>query len=455
MNTSQITQQQREFFDSNATKPISFRLRQLQLLKSTLQSNESRLYSAIHQDYGKGEFDTFLTELYIIYDEIDTAVRELPKWASRKPTGSNMLTSPGQSFIMPEPLGVSLVIGPWNYPYQLALAPIVAAMAAGCTVVLKPSELTVNSSGLLAELLGKAFNPAYLSVVLGGVSETTELLEQRFDMIFFTGSVPVGKIVYQAAAKHLTPVVLELGGKSPVIIGPDADLEITVKRLVWAKFLNAGQTCIAPDYVCVHASIADEFIAKLKREIESAAYCVDDDSLVQIVNKRNTERLVKLIDPAKVILGGKWNIDERVIEPTVMAGVAWDDKVMQEEIFGPLLPIMTYTNIDKIISEIKARPKPLSLYLFTRDEALKEKILVEISFGGGCVNEAVMHIANGHLPFGGVGDSGIGSYHGEQGFRSFSHFKSVFEKQLVPDPDVKYTPHTAEKLAMLRQITTA
>jgi aldehyde dehydrogenase (NAD+) len=337
----------------------------------------------------------------------------------------------------------------------LALAPIVAAMAAGCTVVLKPSELTVNSSGLLAELLGKAFNPAYLSVVLGGVSETTELLEQRFDMIFFTGSVPVGKIVYQAAAKHLTPVVLELGGKSPVIIGPDADLEITVKRLVWAKFLNAGQTCIAPDYVCVHASIADEFIAKLKREIESAAYCVDDDSLVQIVNKRNTERLVKLIDPAKVILGGKWNIDERVIEPTVMAGVAWDDKVMQEEIFGPLLPIMTYTNIDKIISEIKARPKPLSLYLFTRDEALKEKILVEISFGGGCVNEAVMHIANGHLPFGGVGDSGIGSYHGEQGFRSFSHFKSVFEKQLVPDPDVKYTPHTAEKLAMLRQITTA
>ena len=455
MITSQIVQQQREFFNSNATKAISFRLEQLRQLKSVLQSNESRLFSAIHQDYGKGEFDTFLTELYIIYDEIDTAVRQLPEWASRKPTDSNMLTSPGQSFIMPEPLGVSLVIGPWNYPYQLALAPIVAAMAAGCTVVLKPSELTVHSSGLLAELLGKAFDPAYLSVVSGGVAETTELLEQRFDMIFFTGSVPVGKIVYQAAAKHLTPVVLELGGKSPVIIGPDADLEISVKRLVWAKFLNGGQTCIAPDYVCVHASIADEFIAKVKHEIESAAYSVDDDSLVQIVNRRNTERLVNLIDPNKVVLGGKWNVDDRVIEPTVMVGVTWNDKVMQEEIFGPLLPIMTYTDIDELIREIKARPKPLSLYLFTRDEDLKEKIIGDISFGGGCINEAVMHIANGHLPFGGVGDSGIGSYHGEQGFKSFSHFKSVLDKQLVSDPDVKYTPHTTEKLSMLRQITAA
>jgi aldehyde dehydrogenase (NAD+) len=328
----------------------------------------------------------------------------------------------------------------------------VAAIAAGCTVVLKPSELTAHSSGLLAQLIRKAFDPRFFAVVEGAIPETTALLSQKFDIIFFTGSVPVGRIVYQAAARHLTPVVLELGGKSPTIIEPDCRLDIAVKRLVWAKFLNSGQTCIAPDYVCVHRSIEEEFLDKTAHEIAAANYSVANENFVRIVNERNAERIAKLIDPAKVVIGGKYDIRERFIEPTLLSNVAWDDAVMQEEIFGPLLPVLAYDDLNEVIARIKERPKPLGLYLFTENEAIKRKVLSEVSFGGGCVNDAVMHISNGELPFGGVGDSGIGNYHGEAGFRAFSHFKSILDRKAVPDPDVKYSPHTAEKLKFLKSV---
>ena len=450
-----LVDRQKDFFNSNATKPTEFRLQQLKTLRNLLKSNEARLVEAIHADYGKGAFDSFLSEFYLIYEEIAIAIANVSEWAATKPAPSNALTTPGHSFIIPEPLGVALVIGPWNYPYQLTLAPAVAAIAAGCTIVLKPSELTVKSSALMAELIGEAFAPKYFAVVEGGIPETTELLAQNFDIIFFTGSVPVGKIVYQAAAKHLTPVVLELGGKSPAIIAPDADLEITVRRLIWAKFLNAGQTCIAPDYVCVHESIALEFLEVLKAELLKASYSLEDDSLVRIINERNASRLVNLIEPSKVVIGGTFDIAERFISPTVMAGCDWQDKSMQEEIFGPILPVLTYKEIDSVIQAIKERAKPLALYLFTRDEALKQRILSEVSFGGGCVNEALMHVTNGHLPFGGVGDSGIGSYHGEAGFRSFSHYKGIVDKDLVADPDLRYLPHTLEKLRVLESLGTA
>jgi aldehyde dehydrogenase (NAD+) len=448
----QLVSLQRNYFNSNATKPIAFRLEQLNKLKVMIQSNESPLQDAIYQDFGKGNFETFLTEFYFIHDELNTAIKELQEWARVKPIGTDVLNAPAKSFIIPEPLGVSLVIAPWNYPYQLSLSPVVAAIAAGCTIVLKPSELTPNSSRLLANLITKNFDHQYFAVVQGGVPETTELLAQKFDLIFFTGSVPVGKVVYQAAAKHLTPVILELGGKSPAIIAADSDLDIAVRRLVWAKFVNAGQTCIAPDYVCVHKSIEQKFLEKVATEIKNADYKLENGNYVNIINEKNASRVAGLIDANKVYLGGANDIKKRFIEPTVMTNVVWDDKVMQDEIFGPVLPVMAYEDLDEVIKHIKERPKPLSLYLFTQDERIKEKVLREVSFGGGCVNDAVMHIANGDLPFGGVGDSGIGNYHGEAGFKAFSHFKSVLDKELIPDPDVKYSPHTDEKLKLLKSI---
>jgi aldehyde dehydrogenase (NAD+) len=445
---------QRNYFNSNATKPIEFRIAQLQKLKTVLESNEDRLQEAIYKDYGKRSFDTFLTELFVVYDELKTAIRDLQEWAQIKQVNTNRLNAPAKSYIIPEPLGVSLIIGPWNYPYQLSLGPVVAAIAAGCTVVLKPSELTVNSSALVAKLITDNFDREYFAVVEGAIPETTALLAEKFDMIFFTGSVPVGKIVYQAAAKNLTPVVLELGGKSPVIVTPGADLEITAKRLVWAKFLNAGQTCIAPDYVCVHKSIEQPFLEKVVQEIKNSDYTLENGNYVNIVNERNTSRVAALIDPAKVHLGGGYDITNRFVEPTVMTDVAWDDKVMQEEIFGPILPVMVYEDLDEVIVRIKDRAKPLALYLFTQDQDIKDKVLSEVSFGGGCINDAVMHISNGALPFGGVGDSGIGNYHGEPGFKAFSHYKSVLDKELTPDPDVKYSPHTTEKLNLLKSVVT-
>jgi len=447
-----LVELQRSYFNTNVTKPVEFRVAQLQKFQALIVDNEKLLYEAIYADYGKLEFETFLTELYIVYDELKTAIRDVSKWAEIKQVETNLLNAPAKSYIIPEPLGVSLVIGPWNYPYQLSLGPVVAAMAAGCTIILKPSELTMHCSTLLAKLINESFDQAYFTVVEGGIPETTALLEQQFDIIFFTGSVPVGKIVYQAAAKYLTPVILELGGKSPVIVMPDCDLDITVQRLIWAKFLNAGQTCIAPDYVYVHESMEQAFLERLAQEIKAADYQLANGNFVNIINERNAARVAGLIDKDKVYIGGNFDIEKRFIEPTILANVNWEDKVMKEEIFGPLLPVMVFDDLDMVIAQIKNHPKPLSLYLFTKDELVKEKVLNEVSFGGGCVNEAVMHISNGELPFGGVGDSGIGSYHGEPGFKAFTHYKSILDKELVTDPPIKYSPHTAEKLGILKSV---
>lgn len=448
----QLVKVQRSYFNSNVTKPIEFRIDQLKKLKKILQDNNDALAEAVFKDFGKSKFETILTELFVVFDDLNMAIEKLPEWAAIKSAATNMLNTPADCYIIPEPFGVSFVIGPWNYPYQLTLAPLVAAIAAGCTAVIKPSELTAHCSALMAKLINENFEPQYLLVVEGGIPETTQLLEQKFDKIFFTGSVPVGKVVYQAAAKYLTPVTLELGGKSPVIIMQDNDLEVTIRRLVWAKFLNSGQTCIAPDYIYVHKSIEQKFLEMLIDEIKLREYKIENENFVQIVNVRNAERLVGMIDPAKVYYGGVYDIDKRLIEPIIMTNVTWYDKVMQQEIFGPLLPVIAFENLDNVITEIKAQPKPLALYLFTKDDAVKKKVLSEVSFGGGCINEAVMHVSIGSLPFGGVGDSGMGSYHGEEGFKTFSHFKSIIDKPLTGEPDIKYAPYNNEKLKMLESL---
>jgi aldehyde dehydrogenase (NAD+) len=448
----EILEKQRQFFNSNQTKDLNFRREQLQALKTLLLSNQNRLNEAIYADFGKSPFETFTNEFGLVFLDIDEACKKLKSWAKRKHVRTNWVNFPAKSYIIPEPLGVSLVIGAWNYPYQLSFAPAIAAIAAGNTVILKPSELPSNTSRVMAELINNFFDEAFFHVVEGGIEETTALLEERFDKIFFTGSPTVGRIVYQAAAKHLTPVTLELGGKSPAIFTEGANLKMGIKRLIWAKFLNAGQTCIAPDYVLLPKSMKEEFLSLAKQEIEQASYSIENGNYIQIVNDKNVMRLKRLIDPEKVYSGGEILEEKRIIEPTIIQNVTFDDAIMQEEIFGPLLPILTYDSIDEAIQAIKKREKPLSCYLFTNDSVLKNKLLNELSFGGGAVNEAVMHISNSRLPFGGVGTSGTGSYHGEAGFRTFSHYKSILEKGTWFETKLKYSPYTVGKLKWIKRL---
>jgi len=452
MNYSEIIIKQREFFNSNTTKNLSFRITQLKKLKQLIKQQESKFYEAIYQDFGKSEFETYTAELSFIYDEINTSIKKLPKWAKRKRNQTNLVNLPARSYTIPEPLGVCLVMGAWNYPYQLSLVPLITAIAAGNTVILKPSEIPSATSAVMRDLINKNFPPEYLRVVEGGIPETTDLLKEKFDKIFFTGSTNVGRIVYQAAAKHLTPVTLELGGKSPAIITKNTNISETAKRIIWAKFLNAGQTCIAPDYILVEESIKNELLQAFKEQIKAYQYAYENENYVQIINDNNFKRLNKLIDKEKLFLGGESDAKKRFIAPTILSEVTFADEIMKEEIFGPILPVISYTDIDSIIKEIKERPRPLSLYIFTKDKKIKNKILNEISFGGGAINDAIMHISNSYLAFGGVGESGIGNYHGEAGFKDFSHFKSILEKPFGMEPNFKYPPYNNSKLSWIKRI---
>jgi aldehyde dehydrogenase (NAD+) len=447
-----IADDQRKFFNTNTTKNVDFRIHQLKKFYRVLKENESLLHEAIYADFKKSAFDNYTTELGLLYHDIHEAIKKVKRWSKTKRVKTNWINFPAKSYILAEPLGVSLIIGAWNYPYQLSLAPVVAALAAGNTVVLKPSELPGNTSQAMARIISENFDPNYFTVVEGGIPETTALLEQKFDKIFFTGSVPVGKIIYKAAARHLTPVTLELGGKSPAFITENCDLEVSVKRLIWAKFLNAGQTCIAPDYVFVHQTVKDTFLEIAKLEIEKSHLSFDNGNYVQIIDEKNIRRLLDMMDQRKVFCGGGYDLSSRYIEPTLLNDITFEDEVMQEEIFGPVLPVIAYEDVNDAIHLVKSRPRPLSCYVFTKDKKLKKKILTEISFGGGAVNDALMHITNSHLPFGGVGESGIGAYHGEQGFKAFTHYKSVLEKPTWFEPDIKYYPHTEKKLKWVKRL---
>lgn len=452
MDVPQIFHSQKEFFNSHQTKDIAFRKDTLLKLKNLLKANEERLYEAIYTDFRKGKFDTFLTELNLVYNEIDFFVKNLKKLSRPKKVKTALSLQPGKSYIYYDPLGVTLVIGAWNYPYQLTLSPMVSAIAAGNTCILKPSELPENTMNLLADLINNNFPSNYLHVVRGGIPETTELLKLRFDKIFFTGSPKVGQIVYEAAAKNLVPVTLELGGKSPAIITETADLDVAVKRLVWGKFLNSGQTCIAPDYLLVEDSVKPKFLSLIKEKLQEINYSDGAEHYTSIINKRNFDRILGLVDESKVIYGGNFNAESLYIEPTIMDHVSWEDPVMQEEIFGPVLPVITYSNYDDVLNKIIEGEKPLAAYLFTNNPEEKDKLLKLVSFGGGCINDTLMHITSDYLPFGGIGNSGIGNYHGEFGFLTFSHQKSVMEKTTWGEPDWKYPPYTAKKMHWLKKV---
>lgn len=452
MNYADILQQQKTFFNSQATKDLDFRKAQLQKLKKVVKSNEKLLYDAIYQDFGKSEFETFGTEISFIYKDIDYYLKNLKSFAKPKNVLTNIVNQMGSSKIVFEPLGNCLVIGAWNYPYQLTLTPVIAAIAAGNTCMIKPSELPENTMKAMAKLINENFDAQFLYVVEGGVEETTAILKLRFDKIFFTGSPRVGKIVYKAAAEHLTPVTLELGGKSPAFVTEKADLNIAAKRIVWGKFINAGQTCVAPDYLYVEENIKTKFLKVLIEEIKKRNYTDNVDHYCKIINERNFDRLEKMIDREKVVFGGETNREKRYISPTVLDNVTWEDAVMQEEIFGPILPILTYKNLETAMQTVVEGEKPLSAYLFSNDAKEQELFTQNLSFGGGCINDTLMHLSNDRLPFGGVGNSGIGHYHGKFGFIAFSHQKAILKKSNYLEPELKYPPYSDAKLNILKKL---
>lgn len=443
---------QRTFFSTDVTKDVAFRVTQLERLHRVIRDNEEALCDAIYADFGKSPYETYITELTLFYHEVKLAIRKLKSWSKPKRVRTGLVNFPAHSYIQPEPLGTVLIIGAWNYPYQITLLPLVSALAAGNTVVIKPSELPSRTAKTLADVIGSAFAPEEVCVVQGGIDVTTSLLEQRWDKIFFTGSTRVGRVVYEAAARHLTPVTLELGGKSPAIVLSDCDVAMTAKRMVWAKFLNAGQTCVAPDYVLIERPVYDRVVAAIKKEMEKYPQHVSEmgEHYLRIINEGHTERLAKLIDPSKVTFGGVVDRAERFVSPTLLEDVRWDDAVMQDEIFGPILPVFPFDDLDQEIQRIKTGPKPLSLYVYGKDQRRIDQILQRISFGGGCVNDSNMHLSNSCLPFGGVGDSGTGSYHGEHGFKNFSHMKGILHKPFWLETPIKYMPYSNLKRKLIK-----
>ncbi|KQU63555.1 aldehyde dehydrogenase [Bacillus sp. Leaf406] len=429
-NYQDLLTKQRTYFRTGETKSVSFRINTLNTLKSLVQKHEQDILDAVKQDLNKSELEAKRAEVGLVIGEIDFMVENLEEWAATKEVPTPASHEGAKSFIQPEPYGSALVIAPWNYPFQLAVTPLVGAIAGGNTAVLKPSELTPKTSALLSTLINDNFPEEYLHVVEGEVETSTALLKEDFDYIFFTGSTGVGKIVAEAAAKHLTPTTLELGGKSPTIVHEDANLDEAAQRIARGKFANAGQTCVAPDYLLVHSSVKDELMSKFK-EVITASYgenIVENPNFGHVVSERHFDRLVGFLDNGSIVTGGKHDRDNLIIEPTILDNISWDDSVMQDEIFGPILPVMTYDSLDEIIEPIVKRPKPLALYLFSDDEAVQDQILSTISFGGGSINDTINHMTSHYLPFGGVGDSGMGAYHGKASFNTFTHFKSVLKR---------------------------
>ena len=442
----------RQTFAAGVTRPSSWRVGTLRRLRSLVVAHERQLLDAVAADFGKPRFEAWAAEIGFVLTDIDHTLAQLDSWMRPRKVSTPLAFRPGRSSVVPEPLGVTCVIAPWNYPVQLLLLPMVAAIAAGNAVVGKPSELAPATAEALAALVAELDDPA-VALVLGGVPETTELLTHRFDHILYTGNGRVARIVMRAAAEHLTPVTLELGGKSPAIVSSRADIDVAARRIAWGKFLNAGQTCIAPDYVLVERAVHDRFVEALRSQIESfygndVAATAD---FARIVNDSHFERLQRLLGSGTVAIGGSSDAARRYIAPTVLTGVTRDDPVMHEEIFGPILPVIAVDSIDAAVDFVNGDDKPLALYTFSDAEAENDRVIAATSSGGVCVNGTIMHISNPHLPFGGVGESGMGSYHGRYGFDTFSHHRAVFRRSTRVDPALLYPPYTRRKEALVRR----
>lgn len=438
-------QRSKDYFYTHETKSIKFRKQQLKRLSKSIKKHESALKDALLTDLGKGSIEAYATEIGYTLSSIKLMRKSIEKWSKKEAVDTPVHLFPAKSFIVKEPLGTVLIIGPFNYPFQLLFEPLIGAIAAGNTAVIKPSELTPNVAKVVEEIITATFEPKYVSVVQGSADVIQTLLQQSFDHIFFTGSERVGKIVYKAAAEQMIPVTLELGGKSPVIIDKTANLKVASERISFGKFINTGQTCVAPDYILIDESVKVPFIHALRATLKEfyGSNPLTSEDLGHIVNERHFDRLAALMDQQQdqCIIGGERNVEQRRIAPTVYDNVKADDPLMQEEIFGPLLPIMTYQNIDDAFQFVQSRPKPLALYLFSEDENTSDRVLNELSFGGGAINDTLLHLANPHLPFGGVGASGIGHYHGKYSFDTFTHDKSYIFKTTKLESGLFFPPY--------------
>jgi aldehyde dehydrogenase (NAD+) len=453
MNIPELLQLQRNFFNTEKTRDISYLKKLLKSLRKEIVNCEEDIYKALEKDFNKSRFETYLSEIGIVLSELDLAIKNIHKWSKPKRVFPSILNFPSTDYIYSEPYGTVLIIGPWNYPFQLALAPMIAAIAAGNTAIIKPSELTPHTSKLVEDIITKIFKKEHVAIVQGGIPETTELLAQKWDYIFFTGSVPVGKIVAKAAAVHMTPVTLELGGKNPCIIDGTMNFKLTAKRLVWGKFVNAGQTCIAPDYLLVKSEFKNDLIKNLKTEIEKA-YTINPETspdYPRIINKKNLGRLTKMLDNDKIVYGGDYDDEDNFLAPTIMDEPTLDSEVMKDEIFGPILPILTYNTEEDIKNTINNYEKPLAFYVFSNNKKFAKKLMSQYSFGGGVINDTMIHFGNHRLPFGGVGDSGIGAYHGRLGFDTFTHQKAVVKKGNWLDIPMRYAPYKG-KLKQLKSM---
>ncbi len=439
----QIVENQRTYFYTGATLPLSHRIEALKKIQSYILTHEAEIGKAIRKDLGKSDFESYMCETGLVLSEITYMLKHIRSFAKEKNILTPLTQFHSRSFKKPSPYGVALIMSPWNYPFLLTIDPLIDALAAGNTVVLKPSAYSPYTSTVIQSMIEECFDTRYVAVITGGRAENTCLLNEHFDYIFFTGSQTVGKEVMRHAAAHLTPVTLELGGKSPCIVEESANIKLAARRIVFGKYLNCGQTCVAPDYIYCDRKIKDQLLAEIKRQIKRQfrSEPLTNKNYGKIINEKHFDRITKLIDSSKVVFGGKCDRTTLKIEPTVMDHVTFDDAVMQEEIFGPILPILTYDSLDQAIHKINSMPHPLALYVFTSDKTAARKVTARCGFGGGCINDTIIHLATSEMGFGGFGESGMGSYHGKDGFRTFSHYKSIVDKKTWLDLPMRYQPY--------------
>lgn len=449
-----IIKNQRDFFNTNTTKSVEYRLQMLQRLKKIINANEEKILSALYNDLSKSKSEAYMSEVAMVYAELDEALRKVREWSRPQRARGTIGTFPAKNYVFSEPYGIVLIMSPWNYPFNLAIAPLIAAISAGNCAVIKCSKESKYTSNLIKEIINNTFDKKYIYCVDSDI-EYNDVIYQKYDYIFFTGSSRVGKIIMRAASENLTPVSLELGGKCPCIVDESANIKIAAKRIVWGKLLNAGQTCVSVDYVAVHNSVKEKLIKCILKEIKSRYHdALNSNTYPRIINEHHYKRLLNLIKVEKNIIGGRADEFSRKIEPTVLPEADFEDEIMKEEIFGPLLPIIEYDDIKKLIRTIKEREKPLACYVFTKYEKTARHIIKSISYGGGCVNDVVIQVSNHYMPFGGVGNSGIGSYHGKYGFDTFSHKKSVVWNETMLDLPIRYAPFNLLKFRMLKYILT-
>lgn len=440
-----LIKNQRNYFYSGDTLDINKRISSLRKLKSCIIRYEDKINNSLKKDLGKSRVESFMCETGLVISEINYMIKNIKKFSCEKRVHTPIAQFHSRSFVKPSPYGVVLIMSPWNYPFLLTMSPLTDAIAAGNTVILKPSAYSPNTTEIICEIINRCFDKEYVSVIKGGRSENTCLLNEHFDYIFFTGSQSVGKEVMKHAAGHLTPITLELGGKSPCIVEKSANIKLAAKRIVFGKFLNCGQTCVAPDYIYCDEMVKNELISEIKKQIkiQFGSEPIKNNNYGKIINEKHFKRLLALSDTSKIIYGGGYNQSVLKIEPSVMDNVTFDDAVMQEEIFGPILPILTYKSIDKAICRINSMPHPLALYIFTGNLHIARKVISRCGFGGGCINDTIIHLATSEMGFGGFGESGMGSYHGKDGFNTFSHYKSIVDKKIWPDLPMRYQPYNS------------